>query len=38
MMTNQQQPLEMPDADAQFDARATLAGAYDHLPISILSQ
>jgi len=25
-------------ADAQFDARATLAGAYDHLPVSILSQ
>jgi len=25
-------------ADAQFDARATLAGGYDHLPLSILSQ
>jgi len=25
-------------ADVQFDARATLAGSYDHLPLSILSQ
>ena len=25
-------------ADVQFDARATLVGSYDHLPLSILSQ